>query len=212
MKPGRLLLREHVKEAILERILGGEYQPGDRLVETRLAREFETSQVPVREALRELEMLRFVESEPFRGARVREVTRDEMIEIFPVRSALEEVAVREAAIRLGGDVRRLEDELAAMIEAAAAGDLHEQVRHDVEFHRILVEASGNTILREVWVSLRVEARTLVTAVRTAIDLDAVAAIHQPIVEAVRERSPATAAAAMHAHFQSLRDLLEEPRP
>jgi DNA-binding GntR family transcriptional regulator len=94
MRAPRLLLREHVKEAILERILSGEYAPGERLVETRLAREFETSQVPVREALRDLEMLRFVESEPFRGARVRAVTPEEMLEIYPVRSALEEVAAR----------------------------------------------------------------------------------------------------------------------
>ena len=60
MRATRLLLREHIKEMILERILVGVYEPGERLVETRLAKEFETSQVPVREALRELEVLRFV--------------------------------------------------------------------------------------------------------------------------------------------------------
>ena len=78
MRAPRLLLREHIKDQILERILDGTYEPGERLVETRIAREFETSQVPVREALRELEALRFVESEPFRGARVRAFTLDEI--------------------------------------------------------------------------------------------------------------------------------------
>jgi DNA-binding GntR family transcriptional regulator len=210
VKAGRLLLREHVKEVVLARILNGEYAPGDRLVETHLAREFETSQVPVREAMRELEMLRFVESEPFRGARVRAVSRGEMIEIFPVRSALEEVAAREASRRLDGDVRDLERALAGMVAAAGTGDVHEQVQHDVEFHRIIVEGAGNSILREVWLSLRVEARTLVTALQTGIDLDEVAAIHEPILAAVRDRDPEAAAAAMADHFRILRDLLEEP--
>jgi DNA-binding GntR family transcriptional regulator len=212
VKAGRLLLREHVREVVLERILNGEYAPGERLVETKLAREFDTSQVPVREALRELEMLRFVESEPFRGARVRAVTRAEMLEIFPVRSSLEELAAREAARRLDGDVSGLERALAGMIDAAAGGDVHEQVTHDVEFHRVLVEGAGNSILREVWFSLRVEARTLVTALHTGIDLDAVAAIHEPILAAVRERDPAAAAAAMADHFRFLSDLLEAEQP
>ena len=144
MRAPRLLLREHIKDQILERILDGTYEPGERLVETRIAREFETSQVPVREALRELEALRFVESEPFRGARVRAFTLDEIAEIFPVRSAIEEVAVREAALRLDGNVEELASHLAALKEAGAARDRHEQVLADVAFHRTIVDACGNS--------------------------------------------------------------------
>src|SRR5262249_33739473 len=81
----RVPLREQVKELVLERILDGSYAPGERLVETRIAQELGTSQAPVREALRDLEVLRFVESEPFRGARVREVSEEELAEIYPVR-------------------------------------------------------------------------------------------------------------------------------
>src|SRR5687767_9053059 len=103
----RTVLREQVKELLLERILAGDYRPGDRLVETRIAQELGTSQAPVREALRDLELLRFVESEPFRGARVREISPAELAEIYPVRAALEEVAAREAAVRLAGDTREL---------------------------------------------------------------------------------------------------------
>ena len=64
----RTVLREQIKELLLERILGGAYQPGDRLVEMQLAQELGTSQALVREALRELEALGFVASEPFRLA------------------------------------------------------------------------------------------------------------------------------------------------
>jgi DNA-binding GntR family transcriptional regulator len=212
MKAPRLLLREHVKEMILERILSGEYKPGQRLVETRLAGEFETSQVPVREALRELEMLRFVESEPFRGARVRAVSLDEIAEIFPVRSAIEEIAVREATVRLDGGVEDLGRHLGAIEKAAADGDLHEQVRSDVEFHQTIIDACGNSILRDVWRSLRIEGRTMITTLRTGIDLEEIAAIHEPILDAMRAKDPDAAAAAMRRHFDVLRSLLDEETP
>lgn len=209
MKAPRLLLREHVKEVILERILVGVYEPGERLVETRLAREFETSQVPVREALRELEILRFVESEPFRGARVRAVSRAEMAEIFPVRSAIEEVAVRLATVRLDGNVEELRGYLGAMEKAAGAGDRHEQVLSDVDFHRTIIDACGNSILRGVWQSLRVEGRTMITSLKAGIGLEEIVAIHEPILDAINARDPDAAAAAMRRHFDVLRSLLDE---
>ncbi len=212
MKAPRLLLREHVKEAIMERILSGEYEPGQRLVETRLAREFETSQVPVREALRELESLRFVESEPFRGARVREVSHEELVEIYPVRSAIEEVAVRLATIALDGDVRELERHLGAMERAAADGDRHEQVRSDVAFHETIVDACGNSILGEVWRSLRIEGRTMITTLSIGFELEEIAAIHEPILAAIRAKDPDAAAAAMRRHFAVLGSLLKERIP
>src|SRR5437868_2294867 len=88
----RTVLREEVKNVLLERILSGQYAPGERLVEIRIAQELGVSQAPVREALRDLESVRFVESIPFRGARVREVSDAELIEVYPIRGALEEVA------------------------------------------------------------------------------------------------------------------------
>src|SRR6201989_3043758 len=102
MALSRPMLRDQIKDAILERILAGDYAPGERIVETRIAQEFGVSQAPVREALRELEQMRFIVSEPFRGARVREVTKEELAEITPVRAALEELAAREAALKMHG--------------------------------------------------------------------------------------------------------------
>src|SRR5919202_1886408 len=200
-------LREQVKELVLERILDGTYQPGDRLVETRIAQELGTSQAPVREALRELESLRFVESEPFRGARVREVSPEEMAEIYPVRAALEEVAAREAAVRLDGDVRALERELAAMRRAADEDDVHEQVEHDVAFHRVIVEASGNRTLFDVWSSLGVHARTFTTLLKTGIDHQELVERHVPILEAVRTRDPDRAARAVREHLEHFAHVL-----
>jgi DNA-binding GntR family transcriptional regulator len=84
----RTVLREQVKDLLLQRIASGELRPGDRIVETRVAAELGTSQAPVREALRDLELLRLVESEPFKGARVRGFGNAELVEVYPVRAAL----------------------------------------------------------------------------------------------------------------------------
>ena len=207
---GRVVLREQVKEAILERILKGVYAPGERLVETRIAEEFGVSQAPVREALRDLELLRFVESEAFRGARVRSVSQDELLEIYPVREALEKVAAKAAATRLtDDDLAALEREVEAMSDAARRQDLHAQAEHDVAFHRIIVEASGNGILADVWKSLRVEARTVITAIKTGVDGQQIADMHRPILKALRARDADASGAAISDHFAKFATLLKE---
>jgi DNA-binding GntR family transcriptional regulator len=207
----RTVLREQVKELLLGRIFDGTYAPGDRLVETRIAQELGTSQAPVREALRELELLRFVESKAYVGARVREVSEEELGEIYPVRAAIEEVAAREAAVHLDGGVEELAAELEAMRSAAAAGDLHAQVEADVRFHRLIVEASGNRTLFEVWSSLRVEARTVITVLATGVDRQELAEMHLPILEALAAGDPAEAGRTVREHVEHFGRLLKVGR-
>jgi DNA-binding GntR family transcriptional regulator len=205
---GRTVLREQVKRVLLERILAGEYAPGERLVETRIAQELGVSQAPVREALRELESLRFVASAAFRGTWVREVSDDELAEIYPIRAALEDVAARAAAPRLDGDVAALEREVLGM---AQAEDVREQVEHDVRFHELIVAASGNARLIELWASLQVESRTMITALRTGLDAAAIARLHEPIVDALRRRDADAAAAAIRGHVEDFGRMFAERR-
>jgi DNA-binding GntR family transcriptional regulator len=204
----RTVLHEQVKEVLLERILAHEYAPGDRLVETRIAHELGVSQAPVREALRELETLRFVESSPFKGARVREVSDDELAEIYPIRAALESVAASAAAGRLAGRVAPLEREVRRM---AKAKHLHDQVEHDVRFHRLIVEASGNGRLIELWESLQVEARTMITAIRTGLDPVEVARRHEPIVDALRRQDAQAAGDEIRRHVEDFGRMFIEGR-
>ncbi len=179
----RPTLRDQIKDALLQRILQGTYAPGERIVEIRVAQEFGVSQAPVREALRELEILRLIESEPFRGARVRGVRPEEIAEIYPVRAALEEVAARAAAPRLAGHVQPLAEELEGMRAAAAAGDLHRFVAHDVAFHRCFVTASANRTLIDMWETLHVDLRTRLTLIQRG-DLREVAERHVAVMEAL----------------------------
>lgn len=197
-----VLLRDALKERIVERILDGTYGPGERIVESAVAAEFGVSQAPVREALRDLEAMRFVESQPHRGARVRAVTSAELVQIYPVRAALEEVAGREAAPRITEEeLGLLGDELAGMRRAADTGDLHALMVHDTRFHEIIVEASGNQVLIDVWRSLRVEARNLVSALKSHSDLQSIAELHRPVLQAVRFRDPELAGKEMRAHIE-----------
>ncbi len=204
----RSVLHEQVRDVLLDRILSGEYQPGHRLVEMQLANELGTSQAPVREALRELQSLRFVESEPYRGTRVREINAEELAEIYPVRAALEELAAREAAGRLEGRVGELEREFEAMREAADRDDLKELAAHDAAFHRLIVEAAGNRVLLDTWRTLRVEARVVVTALKTDIDLHELAELHRPLLRALEEGSPEGAGGALRQHFELLRTMMK----
>ena len=209
MNVNRTSLRTQIKEILLARILNGEYQPGDRLVEMQIAQEFGISQAPVRESLRELEALGFVESEPYRGTRIRAVTKAELTEIYPVRAALEEVAARAAAQRLAGRIEALAAELAAMHQAAEKGDLYEQVQHDVEFHRLIVEASGNRVLQDVWRSLRIEARTLISALKTHLGGHEIAEMHRPVLEALAEGDAEKAAMLLRKHVEYFGELILE---
>jgi DNA-binding GntR family transcriptional regulator len=204
----RTVLREQIRELLLERIFKGELQPGDRIVELQIAQELGTSQAPVREALRELQSLGFVEHEPYRGTRVRRITEEELTEIYPVRAALEELAAQEAASRLDGKVGALESEFEAMREAADLGNLQDLAAHDATFHRLIVEAAGNRVLLDTWRTLRVEARVVVTALKTDIDLHELAELHRPLLEALKEGSPGKAGSALRQHFELLRTMMK----
>lgn len=207
----RTVLREQVKEILLERILRGELAPGDRLVETRIAQELGTSQAPVREALRDLELLHLVESEPFRGARVRGFSDEDLLDVFPVRAVLEELAAREAAKRLDGDVAALEAEVAAMREAARAGDTRAQVAHDIAFHRKVVVAAGNPMLLKAWSALGIEVPTAFGIYWTYFDAMELAEFHVPIVEAIRDRDPTRAAREAKAHVRRTEKVVRRRR-
>jgi DNA-binding GntR family transcriptional regulator len=204
----RTVLREQIRELLLERILGGDLQPGDRIVELQLAQELGTSQAPVREALRELHSLGFVEHEPYRGSRVRRISEEEIAEIYPVRAALEELAAQEAASRLDGEVAELEREFEAMREAADRGDLNDLATHDATFHRLIVEAAGNRVLLDTWRTLRVEARVVVTVLKTDIDLHGLAELHRPLLEALKEGAPDKAGGALRQHFELLQTMMK----
>lgn len=208
----RTILSDQIRDTLLERILRGGYERGDRLIESQIAREFGVSQSPVREALRELSVMRFVELEAFKGARVRRIDPSEIAQIYPVRAALEELAGQLAAPFLKGDVGELKAIYRCMVEAAERGDMQEVVRVDAQFHRTIVKATQNRILSETWDSLMIESRTYVTAVKVILantELMAVVEMHRPLIEALNIGDAQAAGEEMRKHVATFAQMFEK---
>ena len=185
-KLAREPLREQIRQVLVEGLLSGRWQPGERIVERRIAAELRVSQAPVREALRELETLRLIETVPNKGARVRDFGVRDMAEIYPVRAGLELVAAELAAPRLRSDPAPLEREVDLLKRATAKGDVSGQIRHSVEFHREVVRAADNSVLLHTWESLGVEVWTALSVRWLNMELHAKAADHAQITKAFRE--------------------------
>lgn len=198
-------IREQIKRVLLSRIVDHTYQPGDRLVELQIAREMNASQGSVREALRELEALRLVESKPHRGTRVRGVNAEEMRQAYQVRAVLEDLAARISALSFKGNVAVLQTEVNALRAAAKARDLDAYALHNLKLHRQIVEASGNAILLRVWESLDFEARARINLARPSVDMRAAAEVHQPIVDALNRGDGKLAGKLLREHAESCQD-------
>jgi DNA-binding GntR family transcriptional regulator len=204
-------LRAQIKDVILQRIVAGEYPPGARLVETRIAQELGVSQAPVREALRDLEQLGCIVHEPFRGCSVRAFSAEELLEAFPVRAALEALAARLAAARMTEDeLLRLAELLETMRDAARRGDAHGQSQANASFHATIVRAARNATLERQWTFLEPYSRTYLTVSQPGLDLKALSERHVPILDALRARDGDAAAEAMHRHLMDAAELLKEP--
>src|SRR5271168_3556800 len=93
-------MSDRIRTVILDRICDGTYAPGDRLIELQIAREFDSSQAPIREAFSKLEAMRVVETEPYRGTRVREISSRELAECMGIRAVLENLAAEQVEERL----------------------------------------------------------------------------------------------------------------
>ena len=113
-------------DLIRRRIVEGDYRPGERLVEQRVAEELEVSRTPVREAFRMLQAEGVVVAEPNRGARVRSLTAADVSDVYELRARLEAMAAELAAERATpeeqGGLAAAEDEFAAAVSAADLGD------------------------------------------------------------------------------------------
>jgi len=173
-----------------------------------VAKEFGTSQAPVREALRGLEALGLVDIAPFRGARVRRLDTEELLEAYVVRSTIEVLGARLAMANLTDvDVTALQAIGADMRRAAAAGDGRALAIIDASLHEKIMQLSGNRTLLRVWRSLEPLSRTYITLVGPNSDPNWTAALHDPILDAVERRDADGVVRAIEIHFEEVRDRL-----
>jgi DNA-binding GntR family transcriptional regulator len=196
-------MSDRVRRILAERIRDGTYPPGTRLVELRLARELGTSQAPVREALRELAAAGLVESEPYRGTRVRTRSERELWEGCQVRAALEELAARLALPRLQDGLAELHATAEAVRAAAETGDLAACAREDLAFRRTIVAAAANQVLLRSWEAIACEEQIRLALSRWREGLASFAEDHRLVLEAFGRGEGRVAGALLRQGLESV---------
>jgi DNA-binding GntR family transcriptional regulator len=140
----RVVLKDRVSELIKEAILTGKLEPGDRIVELKLAGDLGVATTSVREALFELESQGFVTRFTNKGTFVTQLSKDDVSQIIRVRHELEGLAAELAEkCATPSDVGELRSLVTAMTDYARKSDLRQFYRADVEFHRKIWTMSGN---------------------------------------------------------------------
>lgn len=144
-----------IYEVLMNKIAGGDYQDGDRLVISQISRENGVSDIPVREAVRRLESEGYVSITPNQGPVVRCFSKERLQEIFQIKAVLEGYAARLSVDFLTPedieDLRRRNDELR---RALANNEMQEYSRLNVEFHlrlyRNMPQRELYGMIQELW--------------------------------------------------------------
>ncbi|WP_110706963.1 GntR family transcriptional regulator [Salinicola sp. CR57] len=195
-------LVNQIADMLTEALLKGEFAPGVHLAEAQLARDFGVSRAPVREAARLLESRGMLVSQPRRGFFVRTFNADELDDVYDLRLCLERHAIRLLAGKLTAEMdAALSHQLETMRQVARDGTAVQQIEEDVAFHRMLCEFSGNQRLVRVFDELCHEMRFCILLIGQLYDDPLrVADTHEPILEALRTRSPDAGEAALDYHI------------
>ena len=206
----RQVFREEIRNAIREAIFAGELKPGDRIIETYWAKELGVSQGPVREAIRDLEAMGLVETVPFKGSRVRTLTEKDVRDNYSVRICLESKSIRDAITQLDEQkladlVEQLRAVLHQMDDCANRGDLRQFTDCDTLFHRAIIDATGNQVLRKLWEQCNMRNWFRFSALTDAESLRQLQSGHQQLLEAICARDVKTATSVLEDHLTGLMD-------
>jgi DNA-binding GntR family transcriptional regulator len=189
---------ETITRALRAAIVAGDYPPDATLRLSELAARFGVSPIPVREALRALQVEGFAVSTPRDSARVASMTLADLREVYALRRLLEEGAVRLALSRLDAiGLRRLE-RLSGTADRADQSDLNGFLAADRAFHHLLWQIGGSTRLLELADNLWEHGeryRRLAATGRPQAPAD-----HVQLVETFNAHDPDRAATAIRAHL------------
>ena len=202
------LLSESVYDLLQRLIYEGVYQPGQRLLEADLAKQFDTSQAPIREAFRRLEENWIVERVPRRGTCVRTLLRQDMEDLLRIRAAYDEVVIRRAMPHLSAnDVAQMEALVQLMGRHVQERDVAALARADMDFHSTIWNATGSSLLCSMSFSMYGAFMLGVTTISHKSWDYAIgtAERHEPIVRAIMRRD---ADAAVQANWQHMQHTIE----
>jgi len=194
-------ISDQIAQALAEKIVCGELAPDEKLRQDHIAKEFETSHVPVREAFLRLEARGLAVSQPRRGVRVAHFDPADMVEVREMRLALEPVALRHSIPRLTAAQKTAAEE--ARIACDQALDLVSWELANRKFHTaILAGCRMPRLLSEIDDLQLLSARHLLATYSRhwvqRVDRD-----HAAIMQAIRSRKLDTAVAVLQRHLTRL---------
>lgn len=207
--PAARQLRRLVADRLRRGILEGRLTPGTWLRQEQIAREMGVSQMPVREAFRELAAEGLVVHEPYRGVRISSLTLADVRDVYAARAAIEALAIRAAATEITADELGTLRQLAAkMKRRLAPKHLAEYRDLNRQFHTVIFKASRRPylirLLEQLWTAF--PAMLLDSFRKTAAtplpdrDTDDIAE-HEAILEALSRHDPDAAEAAIRVHLE-----------
>jgi len=206
----KVSIADQIAEVLRNLIVGGDLNPGDRIVESRVAKQLGVGQPTVREALVALEHQGLVVRKTNQGCIVTTLTRSEISQILKIRGELEVLAVELAAENsTDADIGELLEITGDMKSAADAKDIQAFFTHDFRFHERLWKASGNTFLPRLLSQLMLPllAFLFIRNLRnhSHIDMTASAEAHVEIANAILLRDKGKARKIAEQKFQMFSD-------
>lgn len=194
---------------IQEGIISGEIRSGERLVETKVAKQLGISQSPVREALRELEVMGLVEIRPYSGCFVLPMDEKKLEQIYSLRALLETFAAREGITQITDEaLDNMEQTLRNMESAADAEDKLELCSYDVEFHGTIVASANNPMLEKMWKLVGAPQWTAVT-IGMHDNMHYFPKSHRKLMQLARARDVEGVVAELEQHFRAVRESVVE---
>ncbi|EOX1815402.1 GntR family transcriptional regulator [Vibrio cholerae] len=205
---------ENLTEYLIEAIVEGQLAPGSKISEPELAKQFQVSRGPLREALMRVEGLGLIERIPHIGARVIQLSPTKLVELYAVREALEGMAARLAArniteIELAGLESLLSTHSTHIDQVEGASYFHQQ--GDFDFHYRIIQASRNQQLigllcDELYHLLRMyRYQSPRSHSRPVEALEE----HKFILRAIRQRDEELTEMLMRRHISRSRQLIEQ---
>jgi DNA-binding GntR family transcriptional regulator len=193
--------RDVAADLLRDAIIVGQLAPGTRLILEELSERYHVSMTPIREALSLLEREGLITQSPHKGAVVAALDREELLELYAIRGAVEQLAT------LHGVARLTEDDLAEMARLLDRLEVFQGSRDafldiDMQFHRMVYRAAGSQRWLETIEALWRRSRRYMLASTSASG--AIASLHtdhRAILQACRDRDAARAAAAIRAHLK-----------
>lgn len=196
-------LRSEVIRYIIKGIAEGRFKPGERIVETKLAKELDMSQAPVREAVLELSIMGVLEERPYAGSFVRSPSGKEVDDHYKARALVEAYAASLAAQRITKEeLKEMEAILERMKECS---DFDEFVDIDQDFHEMIIDAADNRVLKRLWSSGSVYELTYQTiTLANKWTLVGLYEKHKRLYDVLKTGSGPAAMAEMYLHIDGFR--------